>query len=95
MIRIASAFAIAFALAAGPLPAMAAGEDESWEMWEQRQVMLAEIKRAKRLGGYSDPLTAFRNIQAGTATEADIAPAYGSLEDIPGGPGNGPDRTTQ
>ena len=95
MKRTAFASAIAFALAAGPLPAIAAGDDESWEMWEQRQVMKAEIERARRLGGYSDPLTAFRNLQAGTATEADIAPAYGSLEDIPGGPGSGPDRTTQ
>ena len=83
------------ALASAIAVALAAGEDESWEMWEQRQVMLAEIERAKRLGGYSDPLTAFRNLRAGTATEADIAPAYSSLEDIPGGPGNGPDRTAQ
>ena len=76
-------------------PALAAGDDESWEMWEQRQVMLAEIERAKRLGGYSDPLTAARNVANGTATEADIAPAYSGLEDIPGGPADNSDRTRQ
>ena len=87
--------ALVIALLLTGTPALAAGEDESWEMWEQRQVMLAEIERARRLGGYSDPLTAFRNLQAGTATEADIAPAYGSLEDIPGGPATTGDRAQQ
>ena len=62
---------------------------------EPRLRLLPDQPCAKRLGGYSDPLTAFRNLRAGTATEADIAPAYSSLEDIPGGPGNGPDRTAQ
>ncbi len=78
---------LAIFLIASLVPTIATAEDESWEMWEQRQVLLAEIERAKRLGGYSAPWTAVRNIGNGTKTEADIAPAYGSLEDVPGGPG--------
>lgn len=86
-------YALALSLCLAAPQAVAAGDDESWEMWEQRQVMEAEIERAKRLGGYSDPLTALRRLIDGTATEKDVVPAYSSLEDIPGGPASNSDRT--
>lgn len=88
-------YALALSLCLAAPQAFAAGEDESWEMWEQRQVMLAEIERAKRLGGYSDPLTAVRRIADGSATEKDVVRAYSGLEDIPGGPASTADRTQQ
>lgn len=71
-----------------PGSALGAGEDESWEMWEARQLMLAEMERARKLGGYSDPFTAARNIANGTATQRDVVDAYRSIYDLPeyGGP---------
>lgn len=71
-----------------PGTALAAGGDESWEMWEARQIMLAEMERARKLGGFSDPLTAVRNIARGQATARDVVSPYRTLYDLPeyGGP---------
>lgn len=70
----------------GTVPA--AGEDESWEMWEARQIMLAEMERARELGGFSDPLTAARNIANGQSTARDVVSAYSNIYELPeyGGP---------
>ena len=71
-----------------PDAGLAAGEDESWEMWEARQIMLAEMERARSLGGYSDPFTAARNLARGQTTARDIVFGYRDIYDLPeyGGP---------
>lgn len=63
-------------------------EDPSYEIWESQQLMQAEMDRAQRLGGYSNPLTAASNISAGTATERDFTYGYSELSETPafGGP---------
>lgn len=86
---------IVIALLLTATQAVAAGEDESWEMWEARQVMLAEMERARILGGFSDPVTAARNIASGTATQKDVVPGYRDIYDLPeygGAPVTPPDQ---
>ena len=78
-----AALLLAFAASAN-----AAGEDEAYEMWEARQIMLGEMERARKLGGFSGPVSAARNVARGQGTSRDVVPAYHDLWDLPeyGGP---------
>ena len=59
-------------------------EDESWERYEQQEILSAEIERARALGGFNGPLTAIRNLSDGTATERDVVPGYSDFHELPG-----------
>lgn len=65
------------------LPA-AASPDESYDVWEMRQVMKAELDRARERGGYPDPITALIQMARGTADEDIVVPAYSDIYDLPG-----------
>ena len=69
-------------------PGAALAEDPAYEIWESHQLMQAEMDRAQKLGGYSDPLTALSNISKGVSTERDITTGYSDLRETPafGGP---------
>ena len=70
------------------VPCVTLAEDPAYEIWEAQQLMQAEMDRAQKLGGYSDPLTAASNISNGVSTERDITTAYSDLWETPafGGP---------
>ena len=70
------------------VPCVASAEDPAYEIWESHQLMQAEMDRAQKLGGYSDPLTAASNISNGDSTERDITMGYSDLWETPafGGP---------
>ena len=73
----AAAFALTLLSPAG------ADEDPSWEIWETRQLMLAEMERARALGGYNDPFTAAQNLARGEASEKDLTNGYSDWHDLP------------
>ena len=70
------------------IPSVTLAEDPAYEIWESHQLMQAEMDRAQKLGGYSDPLTAASNISNGVSTERDITMGYSDLWETPafGGP---------
>ena len=53
-------------------PASAFFKQDGQDRYEQERIREAEFKRASRLGGYSDPISAFMDLISGEVKEKDI-----------------------
>lgn len=69
------------AMMAGPV--LAGGLRQNDDDWERRVIQRAERAHMHEVGGYNDPITAFRNLFAGELTERDIAPGVNTLHAVP------------
>ncbi|MEM7212950.1 MAG: hypothetical protein AAF479_13840 [Pseudomonadota bacterium] len=56
-----------------PLSAQA-GFDEQ-DRYEQQKILKAEFERSSKAGGYSDPITALRNLLTGETRDRDVQPS--------------------
>ena len=53
------------------------------ERWKQQQILNEEWRRAREVGGYNDPITAFTNLFRGEATEKDLRQGVNTIQDTP------------
>ncbi len=86
MLKTMTLSAVAFALIATASTAQAGfrfGGSSAQERWKQQQILDEAFRRAREVGGYNDPITAFKNLLNGTATEKDIRPGVNTIYDTP------------
>ena len=72
MKRILSTAIIAGSVAALTTPASAFFKEDAEDRYEQEKIREAEFNRASRLGGYSDPISAFLDLISGDVKEKDL-----------------------
>ncbi len=81
---ILSAAAVALLISAAPSEAGSRiGSNNAMDRWKQQQILDEEFRRAREVGGYNDPFTAFSNLLSGKATEKDIRPGVNTVYDTP------------
>ncbi len=72
MKRILTTAMIAGTIAAMTMPASAFFKQDAGDRYEQEKIRDAEFKRSSRLGGYSDPISAFMDLLRGEVKDKDL-----------------------
>ena len=72
MKRILTTAVIAVSIAAMTMPASAFFKQDADDRYEQEKIRDAEFKRSSRVGGYSDPISAFMDLFRGEVKDKDL-----------------------
>ncbi len=60
-------------------PASAFFRNDAGDRYEQERIRDAEFKRSSRLGGYSDPISAFMDLLNGEVKDKDLQPGISDI----------------
>lgn len=74
MNRIKKALVPMLLVSTAVMPLSAQAGFDAQDRHEQQKILKAEFERSSRAGGYSDPITALRNLLSGETRSEDVQP---------------------